>query len=455
MVLEVSPSRWRLRFCAPRGRDRWAGYRVTSCLLLVMASGAIFGCSADRGAVRDEQRERASGARDAGGSSGSAGVADVDETGGAASGTRTPGEGAADEVTEGVSAESDGDRSVNPSARVLHRGVSPRLLPESRTGADGAWADHFITYTEEPVDQRMARYRRAGFLVSPPEWTVRHDPGLRNGFLYVGPDYLEFCWVEREEAFEEQARVEPYYRSLRDGHRPYGIGFQVRDPEGFRSRLVRAGVEMPEVLLARPSDSADDSPPRWAYGMFPEGMTPGVHSFYLAYLGEDGQRRNERFFVGENGVFLFVGALFVSPTPVGRVRQWSALLDGGADVRTRSAVVHGPHAYVWVSPEGWGRMTGTEFPDSSASVHELTAVIALSYDLARTRRFVESAGIAQSDIEIDLPWLGEREALLIDPDPRDGFPMIVLEGGLTAWKEWRDGVAGSSHRIVRELPDRE
>lgn len=54
--------------------------------------------------------------------------------------------------------------------------------------------DHFITSTDaDNIDAYLQEYRDAGFLVA--EQTVRHEWGLRNGFVTFGPEYLEFVWV--------------------------------------------------------------------------------------------------------------------------------------------------------------------------------------------------------------------------------------------------------------------
>jgi len=47
--------------------------------------------------------------------------------------------------------------------------------------------DHFITYTSAGnIDDYLKEYATQGFL--PEDRTVRHDPGLRNGFIPFGPE---------------------------------------------------------------------------------------------------------------------------------------------------------------------------------------------------------------------------------------------------------------------------
>ena len=59
--------------------------------------------------------------------------------------------------------------------------------------------DHLITFTSATsIDDHLKEYVAQGFV--PHAQTVRHEPGLRNGFVSLGPDYLEFWWVEDEGA---------------------------------------------------------------------------------------------------------------------------------------------------------------------------------------------------------------------------------------------------------------
>jgi hypothetical protein len=60
--------------------------------------------------------------------------------------------------------------------------------------------DHFITYIDAPsIEGYLEEYRAAGFIAN--DDTTRHDPGLRNGFLLIGREYVELCWVEDEDLF--------------------------------------------------------------------------------------------------------------------------------------------------------------------------------------------------------------------------------------------------------------
>ena len=80
--------------------------------------------------------------------------------------------------------------------------------------------DHVITSTNiASIDVHLDDYRKAGFL--PVEYTVRLDPGLRNGFIAIGPEYVEFAWVENADEFNRAAVANPILAALRAIPRPF------------------------------------------------------------------------------------------------------------------------------------------------------------------------------------------------------------------------------------------
>lgn len=68
---------------------------------------------------------------------------------------------------------------------------------------------------------------------------MRHDPGLRNGFITIGPEYLEFLWVEDEALFAAAPQEE---RELRTPPRPFGIGIEAADVAAVRDAWVARGL---------------------------------------------------------------------------------------------------------------------------------------------------------------------------------------------------------------------
>jgi hypothetical protein len=53
------------------------------------------------------------------------------------------------------------------------------------------WFDHLFTFANTTkIDDHLSEYVAQGFLTH--DQTVRHPPGLHNGFVSLGPDYLEF-----------------------------------------------------------------------------------------------------------------------------------------------------------------------------------------------------------------------------------------------------------------------
>lgn len=94
--------------------------------------------------------------------------------------------------------------------------------------------DHFITYVSAAsVEDHLTAYAAQGFL--PSERTVRHDPGLRNGFVFIGPEYLEFCWVEDEALFAAADAEEKLLRSML---RPFGLGIVADDVQAVQDKWV-------------------------------------------------------------------------------------------------------------------------------------------------------------------------------------------------------------------------
>src|SRR6478672_2574200 len=88
--------------------------------------------------------------------------------------------------------------------------------------------EHFITSSHAPtIEAHLDLYRQAGFL--PETNTVRHNPGLRNGFISFGPEYLELAWVEDQSLFAAGEGgipgVQPYHNAMR----PWGIGLESPD----------------------------------------------------------------------------------------------------------------------------------------------------------------------------------------------------------------------------------
>ncbi|MCK7485403.1 MAG: VOC family protein [Bacillus subtilis] len=139
--------------------------------------------------------------------------------------------------------------------------------------------DHFITYTSaENVDDYIKEYAAQGF--TPDDQTVRHEPGLRNCFIFLGAEYIEFCWVEDEELF---AKGDDADKSFRSAARPFGIGLISEDVQAVHDGWTKRGYSVPDVWSKAPRDAAPDVPPVWSFQDVPPGLLPGVSAFVLTY----------------------------------------------------------------------------------------------------------------------------------------------------------------------------
>lgn len=97
--------------------------------------------------------------------------------------------------------------------------------------------DHFITYASaDNIDDYIQEYAAQGFI--PDEQTVRHEPGLRNRFIFLGVEYIEFCWVEDEELFTKGDDAE---KSFRSAARPFGIGMVAEDIQAIHDDWTKRG----------------------------------------------------------------------------------------------------------------------------------------------------------------------------------------------------------------------
>jgi hypothetical protein len=104
--------------------------------------------------------------------------------------------------------------------------------------------EHFINYASAPaIEDYLDVYRAAGF--RPLGESTRHDPGLRNGFLCFGPEYVEFCWVEDESRFatdDEESKL------LRAATRPSCMGLGTPDSHALHNEWAARSYEPASIV---------------------------------------------------------------------------------------------------------------------------------------------------------------------------------------------------------------
>jgi hypothetical protein len=143
------------------------------------------------------------------------------------------------------------------------------------------WFDHLFTFTSATsIDDYLDEYLVQGFLTH--EQTVRHPPGLRNGFVSLGPDYLEFWWVEDEAQF---ALASMEQQAFRTGRHPFGIGMIAPNVQAVHDDWRACGYAVPPVSSRAPRDAPADAPPAWSFQDIPRELLPGCLCFALTYHG--------------------------------------------------------------------------------------------------------------------------------------------------------------------------
>ena len=276
--------------------------------------------------------------------------------------------------------------------------------------------DHFITYIEAPsLEQHLDRYRAAGFAVA--DRTVRHDPGLRTGFVFFGDAYLEFAWVEDEALF---AGADESEVARRKASRPWGIGFKADDVSRVHADWIRRGLAVPEVFSKAPRDAAPDAPPGWSFQDIPEALLPGAVCFVVTYhRARPGEPRKP----GTNTIYAIHGPTFVSAAPKQRATAWRDLLAPAAPIlgsEQESAVTIGPHRATWLSPDRYRDTFGRAWTAAPHAFGELAPLHLLASDMRAAESALTTAGweIVPAD----------QGAIFVPPSPLDGFSFLISGG---------------------------
>jgi hypothetical protein len=310
--------------------------------------------------------------------------------------------------------------------------------------------DHFITAANTPnIDNYLQEYENAGFLVA--DRTVRHDPGLRNGFVRFGPEYLEFVWVEDEKLFEEGAEtaIFPQVRDLRAAFRPFGIGIDAADVRALREEWARRGYELPPVTDGVARDTPPGTPPIWSFLPIPLAVLRGAMTFALTYhtRPKDAPRRVQ---AAANTTYAIQGVTFTTDEPEVRAKQWRDLLAPDAEVLSKGGyhgafeVWIGPHLATWITPEHYQEDYGLSYKASPHPFGEIAVIHLLATDLDKAE---ETIGAARQATRIPDKLTG-ADTLLVPPDARDGFTFAVTGRPIEEWIRWREGVTGDKIELA-------
>lgn len=303
--------------------------------------------------------------------------------------------------------------------------------------------DHFITYSSAVnIDDYLKEYTAQGFL--PGESTVRHDPGLRNGFIALGPDYIEFCWVEDEDLFAEADAEE---KELRASPRPFGIGMIADDVNDVHADWTARGYSVPEVWSKAARDASPDTPPAWSFQDFPDGLLPGADCFVLTYhTRPKGVEKNIK--IHPNTVFAISGVTFVSTEPEARAMCWRDLLAPGgqvvqSDLGFEASI--GPHRALWMTPGTYQSTHGLDWTPASHAHGEIAVLHLFASNLATAKKMIEQSGKQVFSIEVE-----DHEELLITPDARDGFVFTIRQQSTEIWSQERMARTGGKFKFIQD-----
>jgi hypothetical protein len=303
--------------------------------------------------------------------------------------------------------------------------------------------DHFITYTSaHDIDDYLKEYAAQGFV--PAEETVRHHPGLRNGFVFIGPEYLEFCWVEDEALFAEADEQD---RLRREALHPFGLGMVSGDVQAVHEDWTRQGYKVPEVYSSAPRDAPAEAPPKWSFQTIPEELLPGIWCFALTYHSRPKDKVTQ-VRPAPNTIYAVSGMTFVSTDPEARANSWRDLLAPDEEV-VRSGtgwdVQIGAHRATWMTPDDYQVAHGFNWMPSPHSNGELAALQLLASDLAAVQNTMAQAGRRTSPVNV-----GAEDALLIEPDVRDGFTFFVRQQPIENWLQERKRRTGERLQLAED-----
>jgi hypothetical protein len=303
--------------------------------------------------------------------------------------------------------------------------------------------DHFITAIgDEQIDPYLEEYREAGFQVE--EQTVQHHPGLLNGFIHFGPEYLEFVSVEDEELFEQGADTAPFpdIRNLRAAQRPFAIGIVSDDVQALHDTLTERGYTVPGVTGGGPRDAEPGAQPVWSFLALPP-ILEGALCFALTYhsRSEDAPRKVR---IAPNTTFAISGVTFASDAPEERAKAWRDLLAPGGTIEQQEdgdicETSIPPHFAVWMKPEKFQDHYGFSWKASPHPYGELSVIHLLAQDLDRASQMLEAAGRSVTLLPDKRTGV---DTLYVSPDPRDGFTFAITQRPAQEWLNERTAATG-------------
>jgi hypothetical protein len=259
----------------------------------------------------------------------------------------------------------------------------------------------------------------------------------------MGPEYIEFCWVEDEELFAAADSEEKAYRAA---SRPFGIGMVSDDVQAVHDDWAARGYAIPGVWSKAPRDAAPEAPPLWSFQEIPSELLPGVDCFALTYHARP-KDKVRQIKIAPNTIFAVSGVTFVAAVPESRATSWRDLLAPEQQVN-RSAISFdvwiGPHHAMWMTPEAYEAAYGLKWVQCPHPAGELAIIHLLASDLGITKSMMEKSAKRIFPISVK----GE-EALLVAPDPRDGFSFLIRQLPAEEWLQERIARTGENLELAQ------
>lgn len=291
--------------------------------------------------------------------------------------------------------------------------------------------EHFITYTSaSSIDDYLDDYHRAGFHIL--EGTARHDPGLRNGFLGFGPEYVEFCWVEDEARF---ATADAETKALREAARPFSIGMLTPDIHALHEQWVTLGYDPPPVWSKAPADAPADAEPAWSFQEIPTALEPGGTMCFILMYHRLGPPRE--IVIAANTTYALAGVTFVTTDPVARAQAWGRLLAPAAALLRENGACTldlGSHLADFLTPAEYERRYGQHRTPAPHAYGELAALHLFAEEVATAGAKLAGAGREVRQVS--------QGQLYVAPDRRDGIAFVLSERPASDWIAWRSALTG-------------
>ena len=291
--------------------------------------------------------------------------------------------------------------------------------------------DHYIVGARRSLRDILDAYAEIGFITSPFEATVRHQPGLRTGFLYLSPtnggDYIEFLTVEDRKIFEAAEAHDDHQWS--EEPCAQGVGIRMQNAPLIHKKLADQGTSVKPVWSKRPEGAADDTPLRWSFVNL-ETPQSGLGCFYVEYLIPR-PVTEQGILQGTNGIYA-MGGLLVDCASPNELRQ---LLDH--DLPQSLITVHDQQLRF-----GCHDILALPFKDfiAKASSHDASRSMRHHPDLRLYGALLYTDSLTKTEASLRGKWkpyvYRENEIFLL-PTEFEGLAALIREKPIAEWQAER------------------